>query len=86
MNNGKLTPKPEHRFTFELWTVGNRGEIKAILAEIEATDRDQQIGRFSRERAMNLLAAESDRTEMASKGLKYERLDQMTIDVLFGVD
>ena len=25
MNNGKYEPKPEHKFTFGLWTVGNRG-------------------------------------------------------------
>ena len=24
-SNGKYTPKPEHKFTFGLWTVGNRG-------------------------------------------------------------
>lgn len=24
-NNGSYQPKPEHKFTFGLWTLGNRG-------------------------------------------------------------
>ncbi len=50
-------------------------EIKAILAEIEETNSHS--------------AAQSDYSpdnavSMASKGLKYERLDQLTIDILLG--
>jgi hypothetical protein len=33
-----------------------------------------------------LLAENFDRNEIASKGLQYERLDQLTMDILFGVD
>ena len=44
----KYAPKPGHKFTFGLWTVGNRGRA-------------------------------------TSKGLQYERLDQLTMDILFGV-
>jgi xylose isomerase len=25
MENGKYSPRPDHKFTFGLWTVGNRG-------------------------------------------------------------
>ena len=61
-------------------------EIKAILAEIEATNTSDKIGKFSPDAAANLLAKEFDRAKLASKGLQYERLDQLTMDVLFGVD
>jgi xylose isomerase len=55
-------------------------EIGEILSEIKATDSANGIGNFE-----SMLSAEYDRTAMASKGLKYERLDQLTMDVLFGI-
>ncbi|MEQ1605394.1 MAG: xylose isomerase [Pyrinomonadaceae bacterium] len=58
----------------------NDAEIQAILAEIEETNKSDVLGSFGR-----LLATNFDRHELASKGLKYERLDQMTMDILFGV-
>ena len=64
----------------------NHEEIKSILAEIAETDQKNLIRKFSPENSANLLSQEFDRTELASKGLKYERLDQLTIDVLLGVD
>ena len=54
--------------------------IGEILSEIRATDNGNGIGNFE-----SLLATEYDRAALASKGLKYERLDQLTMDVLFGV-
>ncbi len=54
--------------------------IGEILSEIKATDNGNGIGNFE-----SLLATEYDRAALASKGLKYERLDQLTMDVLFGV-
>lgn len=68
----------------ERWN--NHEEIRSILAEIEETNKDNKVGKFSPEGSQNLLAAEFDRVEMASKGLKYERLDQLTMEVLLGVD
>lgn len=68
----------------ECWN-DNR-EIKSILAEIEETNRENKVGVFSEEGANGLLSEEFDRTELASKGLQYERLDQLTMEVLFGVD
>ena len=56
-------------------------EIRDILAEIGATNGNGQLGEFDA-----LLADEFDRAQLASKGLKYERLDQLTMDILFGVD
>ena len=60
-------------------------EIKSILAEIAATDGNGGLGKFEKGKADALLSKEFDRAEMASKGLKYERLDQLTIDILLGV-
>jgi len=56
-------------------------EIKAILAEIEATNQSYEI-----KDTESLLAENFDRNEIASKGLQYEKLDQLTMDILFGVD
>jgi xylose isomerase len=61
-------------------------EIQSLLTEIEATNKAFEIGKFSAEGSANLLLADFDRAEMASKGLKYERLDQLTMDILLGVD
>ena len=61
-------------------------EIKAILAEIdEANSQSSQSRSFSRDAATTLLAQDFDRKAMASKGLKYERLDQLTTEILLGV-
>lgn len=73
-----LKDKAEH------WN--KNAEIQAILAEITETNKALEIGKFTSENSANLLAQEFDRTELASKGLKYERLDQLTIDILLGVD
>ena len=58
----------------------NDADIQAILAEIEASNKSAGPGDFA-----SLLARDFDRNEIASKGLKYERLDQLTMDILFGV-
>jgi xylose isomerase len=60
-------------------------EIKGILAEIEETNSHSatQSG-YSPDNAAALLRRSFDRVSMASKGLKYERLDQLTIDILLG--
>ena len=55
-------------------------EVKAILEEIEATDQSYSLDGFEQ-----LKAADFDRAELSSKGLQYERLDQLTIDILLGV-
>jgi xylose isomerase len=60
-------------------------EIKEILAEIAASDGNGGTGKFEKGKAEQLLARNFDRAEMSSKGLRYERLDQLTIDILLGV-
>jgi len=62
-------------------------DIQAILAELNADDG--QFGflgsGFSAESAAQLQAVEFDRVALAARGLKYERLDQLTLEVLLGV-
>jgi xylose isomerase len=67
----------------EQWN--NDPEIKAILAEIAETSGNGRAPKFTSQHAAELLSASFDRAGLASRGLKYERLDQLTIDVLLGV-
>jgi len=62
------------------------GEIQALLAEINADDgsMSQYFGKYSREKAQALKALPFDRPAIGSRGLAYERLDQLTIDLLLG--
>jgi xylose isomerase len=60
-------------------------EIQSILREIESTNKNG-LGSYSQEKAEELLNKEFDRRELAAKGLKYERLDQLTVDLIFGLD
>ena len=60
-------------------------EIKALLAEIDETNGKGTIGKFEKEGAVSLLSREFNRSALSSKGLKYERLDQLTMDILLGV-
>jgi xylose isomerase len=61
-------------------------EIRALLAEINADDGSMAtyFGKYSAEKATALKAQPFDRVAIASRGLKYERLDQLTIDLLLG--
>lgn len=68
----------------ERWN--NNEEIRSILTEIEETNKQNQIGQFSAAAAASLSEQVFDRHELAAKGLKYERLDQLTMDILLGVD
>lgn len=60
-------------------------EIKSLLAEIAETSGDGRRTKFSKQHVGELLSANFDRAGLASRGLKYERLDQLTMDILFGV-
>jgi xylose isomerase len=61
-------------------------EIQAILAEVNANDgsMNQYFGKYSAEKAKALKAQPFDRSAISSRGLQYERLDQLTIDLLLG--
>lgn len=62
-------------------------EIQALLAEINASDAMMApfLGKYTSENAALLKAQSFDRAGISSRGLKYERLDQLTIDVITGV-
>jgi xylose isomerase len=64
-------------------------EIKSIVAETQSRADDQSMsqyfGKYSADKANAIKARDFDRSAIAGRGLKYERLDQLTIDVLLGV-
>jgi xylose isomerase len=62
-------------------------EIQALLSEINADDGSltPYFGKFTVEKSNKLKAHKFDRAAIAERGLKYERLDQLTIDLLLGV-
>jgi xylose isomerase len=62
-------------------------EIQALLAEINVIDAEMvsSFGSYTSEKAAALKARSFDRKAISERGLKYERLDQLTIDLLLGV-
>lgn len=63
------------------------GEIQALLAELNATDTTLAAyqGAYTIERAAALKTAAFDRAALGARGYAYERLDQLTIELLLGV-
>ncbi|NTV62476.1 MAG: xylose isomerase [Oscillochloris sp.] len=57
-------------------------EIQALLAEINAGDQAPHV--YSRETVAALRARNFDRAALGARGLAYERLDQLTVDLLLG--
>ena len=66
-----------------LWNEG--GEIRSILDEIAETNGQGENAGYDPAGADELLQRSFDREELSSKDLKYERLEQLTMDILFGV-
>jgi xylose isomerase len=62
-------------------------EIQALLVEINANDAElpAYFGSYSAEKAAALKSLTLDRQAIANRGLRYERLDQLTIDLLLGI-
>jgi xylose isomerase len=62
-------------------------EIQALLTEINADDGSMApfFGKYSPEKAKALKTQPFDRLAIAARGLRYERLDQITIEILLGV-
>jgi xylose isomerase len=62
-------------------------EIQALLAEIQADDGTYGYlsAGYSREAAQKLRAVNFDRAALGERNLPYERLDQLTIELLLGV-
>ncbi len=61
-------------------------EIQAIVAEIRSADESvaSLLEPYSSERAKALGAHEFDRRALAARGQPYERLDQLTVELLLG--
>ena len=61
-------------------------EIQAILSELSAHAKNTfMLNGFSKQNASELLAYVFDKDSMLRKRLPYERLDQLTMDLLLGV-
>jgi xylose isomerase len=62
-------------------------EIQDLVAEINADDGSMNpySGAYSSQKADALKAQSFDRAALGARGLRYERLDQLTVEVLLGV-
>ena len=62
-------------------------EIQGVLAEAQAKDAELEalISGYSKDKAQKLRATDFDPDEIASKGCSYEKLDQLTVEILLGV-
>jgi xylose isomerase len=57
-------------------------EIQQLVQEINPSSNGHQ--KYSKNVADSLLSRNFDRATIAKRGLKYERLDQLTMELLFG--
>jgi xylose isomerase len=62
-------------------------EIQSLLKEINSDESGAggMLGKYTPEKAAALKAKSFDRTSLGARGMKYERLDQLTVDLLLGV-
>jgi xylose isomerase len=62
-------------------------EIQSLLAEINSGDHDMEAfaGGYNPEKASRLKSYAFDPVALASGGLLYERLDQLTNELLLGI-
>src|ERR1700690_3156998 len=62
-------------------------KIQALLAEINADDgtMNSYFGKYTSKKANALKTQTFDRKSIGRRGLKYERLDQLTSEILLGV-
>src|SRR5574341_727184 len=62
-------------------------EVQSLIGEINADDGslNPYFGKYTADKANALKAQAFDRSAIAGRGLKYERLDQLTVEVLLGV-
>jgi xylose isomerase len=61
-------------------------EIRALLVEVTADDGSMApfFGKYTAAKAASLRAHSFDRVAISKRGLKYERLDQLTVELLLG--
>jgi len=62
-------------------------EIQSLLSEIRSASAEngKWVRSYTREKADQIKSLPLNRIELAKKQLPYERLDQLTVDILFGV-
>jgi xylose isomerase len=62
-------------------------EIQSLLKEIRSSgpEDSEPLGKYNRTKAESIKSLPLDRQQLSSKPLPYERLDQLTIDILLGV-
>ncbi len=60
-------------------------EVQSLLAEIKDSKNSPALQPYNRTTFDSIKTLPIDRTELASKRLPYERLDQLTIDILLGI-
>jgi xylose isomerase len=62
-------------------------QIQALLKQINADDgsMNKYFGKYSADKAKALKNAKFDRASMDARGMPYEQLDQLTIELLMGV-
>ena len=61
-------------------------EVQSLLTEINADDgsMNQYFGKYNSQKAFALKQQSFDRAALGKRGMKYERLDQLTVDILLG--
>ena len=59
-------------------------EIQALLKGIRALNGNNWLGAYSRAKAAELRSSNLDIDTYAARGLKYEKLDQLTTELLLG--
>ena len=59
-------------------------EIQELLADLQG-EGQTTVGSYTSEKALALKNQSFDRSEISKRGFRYERLDQLTIDLLLGV-
>jgi xylose isomerase len=62
-------------------------DIQALLAQINADDGSTRpyVGKYTSEKAKALKSAKFDRTKIGQRGMPYEQLDQLTVELLMGI-
>jgi len=62
-------------------------EVQSLLSEIRGDNGEdiESVGSYNSDKAKKIKELRLDRSELAAKPLPYERLDQLTVDILFGV-
>ena len=60
-------------------------EIQGLLQEIRAMNDNGWLGEYSKEKVKQLRADKLDIEQHAQRGLKYEKLDQLTTELLLGI-